>query len=149
MLAGTVIGAGVPIVAYDQINGNVVMNGGRFTVVAGIFSILAVVSYVLCHRLTLERVRPGQTQAEKTGVRALFARAFKNRALISIIAASVVMLLAQLTMQSMANYVYPNYYGSATAQSLSTLVMLGGMTIAAALARPLTRRFGKIGRAHV
>ena len=38
--------------------------------------------------------------------------AVKNRALISIIAASIVMLLAQLTMQSMANYVYPNFYGN-------------------------------------
>ena len=39
-------------------------------------------------------------------------------------AQSVVMLLAQLTMQSMANYIYPNFYGNTAAQSASTLVML-------------------------
>jgi GPH family glycoside/pentoside/hexuronide:cation symporter len=69
--------------------------------------------------------------------------AVRNRALISIIAASVVMLLAQLTMQSMANYVYPNFYGSTVAQSASTLIMVVGMLIAAATAKPLAGRFGK------
>jgi GPH family glycoside/pentoside/hexuronide:cation symporter len=69
--------------------------------------------------------------------------AVKNRALISIIAASVVMLLAQLTMQSMANYVFPNFYGNTAAQSASTITMVIGMLIAAAVAKPLAGRFGK------
>ena len=53
------------------------------------------------------------------------------------------MLLAQLTMQSMSNYIFPNYYGNVTAQSVSTLAMMGGMIVAAALAKPLAERFGK------
>jgi len=55
----------------------------------------------------------------------------------------VLMLLAQLTLQSMANYVYPNYYNNAGAQSVSTLAMMAGMLFAAAFAKPLARRFGK------
>ena len=55
--------------------------------------------------------------------------AIKNRSLISIIVASIVMLLAQLTMQGMANYVYPNYYNSPEAQSASTVVMMVGMVV--------------------
>ena len=53
------------------------------------------------------------------------------------------MLLAQLTMQSMANYVYPNYYNNAGAQSISTVAMLVGMLVAATIAKPLAKRFGK------
>ena len=53
------------------------------------------------------------------------------------------MLVAQMTVQQMANYVFPDYYGSAEAQSASTLVMLVGMILSAALAKPLTERFGK------
>ena len=53
------------------------------------------------------------------------------------------MLFAQLTLQSMSNYVYPNYYGNAAAQSASTVAMLVGMLFAAAVAKPLARRFGK------
>ena len=143
-LAGLVIGAVVPLLAYDQVEGNAVMNGGRFTVIAGIFSILAVVCYLLCYWLTTERVKPKENTAQKRhSVLDMLRSAVRNRALISIIAASIVMLLAQLTMQSMANYVYPNYYGSTLAQSASTVTMLVSMLIAAAVAKPLAGRFGK------
>ena len=69
--------------------------------------------------------------------------AFSNRALISIIVGSVIMLLAQLTLQSMSNYIYPNYYGNVTAQSISTIGMMGGMILAAVLAKPLANKFAK------
>lgn len=73
----------------------------------------------------------------------MLINAAKNRALISIIAASVVMLLAQLTMQSMSNYIYPNYYGNTTAQSASTLIMMVAMILSAAVAKPVANKIGK------
>jgi GPH family glycoside/pentoside/hexuronide:cation symporter len=51
-LAGLFIGVGVPLVVYDKIDGNSVMNGGRFTLIAGVFSIFAVVCYLLSYKLT-------------------------------------------------------------------------------------------------
>ena len=144
-LAGVVVGAGIPIIAYDQVGSNSVMNGPRFTAIAGVFSILAVICYLLCYHLTTERVKPRDNLArqEKHSVVDMLRNAVKNRALISIIAASIVMLLAQLTMQSMANYIYPNFYGDTAAQSASTLVMMVGMFISAMVAKRLARRFGK------
>ena len=142
-LAGLIVGAGVPMLAYDQVGGNSVLNGGRFTVIAGVFSALAVLCYLLCYSLTTERVRPEVIEEAKTSVAEMLKNAVKNRALISIIVASIVMLLAQLTMQSMSNYVYPNFYGNTTAQSASTLLMMVGMILAAVLAKPLANRFGK------
>ena len=56
---------------------------------------------------------------------------------LPILVMAVVMLLAQLTMQSMAGYVYPNYYAAPTAQSVSTVMMLAGMLLAGILAKPL------------
>ena len=146
MFAGMIISIGVPLVAYDTLaNGDVVLNGGRFTIIAGVFSVLAVGCYLLCYSLTTERVIPEVDEAKfkNNSVGNMLKNAVTNRALISIIAASVVMLLAQLTQQSMAGYVYPNYYRNATAQSLSSLAMLGGMIVAAALAKPLARKLGK------
>lgn len=144
-LAGLVVGAGVPMVAYDKIDGNSVLNGGKFTLIAGVFSLLAVGCYLLCYYLTTERVRP-EVSAEavkQNSVGNMLKNALKNRALISIIAASIVMLLAQLTTQSMANYVYPNFYKSPEAQAASTMMMMVGMVLAAALAKPLATKFGK------
>lgn len=142
-LAGVIIGAGIPILSYDQIGGNTVLNGGRFTVIAGVFSIFAVVCYILCYVLTTERVNPEAAGGQRSSLQTMLVNAFRNRALISIIAASVVMLLAQLTMQQMANYVYPNFYKDTTAQSASNLTMMAAMIIAALIAKPLAGRFGK------
>ena len=143
-LAGVIVGAGVPLVAYKTVGGNTVLDGGRFTTIAGIFSILAVVCYIICYFLTTERVTPtAEGDGSKNSFSSLIKNAFKNRALISIIVGSVVMLLAQLTLQSMSNYVFPNYYNNAAAQSVSTLAMMFGMIFAAAVAKPLARKFGK------
>lgn len=144
-LAGLAIGAGVPLLAYDQIDGMEVLNGKRFTVIAGIFSILAVICYLLCYFLTAERVQPKEDHGARQNnhVGRMLKNALHNRALISIIAASIVMLLSQLTMQSMANYIYPNYYRNVAAQTASTVLMVVGMLIASLLAKPLAARFGK------
>ncbi|MBQ9084741.1 MAG: MFS transporter [Clostridia bacterium] len=142
-LAGLIIGVGVPLFAYNTLEGQAVLSGERFTIISGVFSILSIVCYLLCYFLTTERIIVYNSEHKSRGVLNLLAKSIKNRALISIIAGSVVMLLSQLTMQSMANYVYPNYYGNVGAQSVSTVVMVGGMLIAAGVAKPLARRFGK------
>ena len=142
-LAGVIVGAGIPLFAYDKLGENTVLNGPRFTLIAGIFSILSIICYLLCYALTTERVASDTPPAGQPSVRKMLSEAIKNRALISIIVGSVVMLLAQLTMQSMSNYIYPNYYGNVTAQSVSTFAMMGGMLVAAVVAKPLARSFGK------
>ena len=144
MLAGMIVMVGIPMVAYDKVDGNSVLNGSRFTLIAGVFSVFAVVCYMLCYSLVTERVKPEVAPDQKQdSVFIMFKKAAKNRALISIIAASIMMLLAQLTMQGMANYVFPNYYGDTTAQSMSSLMMMGGMVLAAVFAKPLANKFGK------
>lgn len=146
-LAGLIIGAGVPLLSYKvDALGNTVLDGGVFTFIAGVFSVLAVGCYLLCYVLTTERVKFSvnvKQKQENNSVFTMLKNAAKNRALVSIIAASVVMLLAQLTMQSMANYVYPNFYGNTAAQSVSTITMVIAMLIAAGLAKPVAVKFGK------
>ena len=145
MLAGAFVTAVIPLVVYDKVNGKDVMNGGRFTLVAGACSVLAIVCYLLCYNLVRERttINSAPLKHGDNNVFRMLGNAVKNRALISIIAASVVMLLAQLTLQQMTNYIYPNYYGNASMQSVSTLAMSGGMIVAAGIAKPVARKFGK------
>ena len=142
-LAGVIVGAGIPLFAYDKVGASTVLNGPRFTLIAGIFSILAILCYMICFTLTTERVYESSAPRKQPSVGVMLKNAFSNRALISIIVGSVVMLLAQLTLQSMSNYIYPNYYGNVTAQSVSTIGMMGGMIVAAILAKPLANKFGK------
>lgn len=145
VLAGAIIMAVVPLIIYNKENGNEVISGAKFTLVAGICSVLAIICYLLCYHFTTERVRPeiSQEQLKKNNVGKMLSNAFKNRALISIIVATIFMLISQLTIQQMANYVFPNYYGNAKIQSLSVVMMGGGMIIAAVIAKPLAKKFGK------
>lgn len=153
-LAGMVVGIALPIFAYEKkdivnelgetVQADVLV-GGKVTIIAGIFSILAIVCYLLCYTMVTERVRPevSPDEFQKNSVGQMLLNAVKNRALLSIIVASIVMLLAQLTMQNMAAYVFPDYYNDATAQSISTAFMMVGMVLAAVVSKPLAKKFGK------
>lgn len=131
-LAGVVIGVGLPLIAYQKVDGVETLIGSRVTLAAGVFSVLAVICYLLCYNLVTERVRVETANTKQESVLQMLKSAVHNRALISIIAASIVMLLAQLTMQGMSGYVYPDYYNNAAAQSASTRTMMVGMMLAAA-----------------
>lgn len=149
MVAGMVIGIGLPMVCYDTIalaeGGTTdVLSGSKVAIFAAVMSVAAIACYLISFYMVTERV-PYEPKKEenKTSVGEMLKNAFGNRALISIIVASIVMLLAQLTMQNMGSYIYPDYYGSASMQSLSSMLMMVGMIVAAAVAKPLTNRFGK------
>lgn len=151
MAAGMIVNVLPPLIVYDQVMvdgvNQTVLNGPKFTLMAGIFSVLAILCYLLCYKLVTERVRvetlEGAEPVKPDPVGVMLKNAVKNRALVSIIFASIVMLLAQLTMQQMAAYVYPNYYNNAAAQSASSLLMMVGMIIAAIFAKPLAKKIGK------
>jgi len=142
-LAGLVIGAGTPIVAYIVVDGNTVLSGSRMTIIAGVFSILAIICYLLCFHLVRERVEvPANNQ--KLDPLQLLKNLVTNRALLGIIAAAVFLLLGTLGMQGMAGYVFPNYYGSATAQAVSSVVgSVAMLAICAPFAAKLAEKFGK------
>lgn len=142
-LAGLAIGVGTPLVAYEVVDGNTVLSGTRMTIIAGVFSVCAIICYLLCFNLVRERI-PVEANNQKLDVGKLLKSLVTNRALLGIIAAAILLLLGMLGMQGMAGYVFPNYYGSASAQSASAMagsvVML---VICAPLASKLAAKFGK------
>lgn len=141
VLAGGIITAGLPMVIYE----NNIINGRKFTIVAGACSVGAIICYLLCYAMVTERVivEPDADALKNNNVGVMLKNAFSNRALISIIVASIVMLLAQLTLQSMSNYVFPNFYHNAKAITAGTGVMGVSMILSAVLAKPVSNKIGK------
>lgn len=141
VLAGGVITAGLPMIIYD----NNIINGRKFTIVAGACSVGAIICYLLCYAMVTERVivEPDADALKNNNVGVMLKNAFSNRALISIIVASIVMLLAQLTLQSMSHYVFPNFYHNAKAITAGTGVMGVSMILSAVLAKPVSNKIGK------
>ena len=142
-LAGLVIGVGTPMFAYETVNGNTVLSGPRMTVIAGVFSVLAILCYLLCFQLVRERVEVPANN-KKLDISQLFKSLVTNRPLLGIIAAAIALLLATLTMQGMAGYVFPNYYGNAAAQSASSFTgSLAVLVICAPHASKLSEKYVK------
>ena len=142
-LASLVIGTGTPLVAYVTVDGNPVLSGSRMTIIAGVFSVLAVICYLLCYNLVRERV-PVPANNQKLDIVALGKSLITNRALLGIIAAALLLLLAMLGMQGMSAYVFPNVYRSTQAQSVVALLSnVAIIAICAPLASKLASKFGK------
>ena len=80
---------------------------------------------------------------EKFSPKALIEVTFANRSMVSIIAAALLLLLAQLTLSSMGNYIYPNYFGNSIALSLSGILGVGVVLICSPFVSKLTGRFGR------
>lgn len=142
-LAGLVIGVATPMVAYEVVDGATVLSGSKMTIIAGAFSVCAIICYMLCFNLVRERVEVPQNNS-KLDVGAMIKSIFTNRALLGIIVAAIMLLLGQLGMSGMQPYIYPVYYGSASAQSTASLVgSVAMLAICAPLAVPLATKFGK------
>lgn len=142
-LAGLVIGAGTPLVAYVTVDGNPVLSGSRMTIIAGVFSVCAIICYLLCFNLVRERV-PVPANNQKLDLVALGKSLITNRALLGIIAAAILLLLAMLGMQGMTGFVFPNFYKNTGAQSaVSLLASLAVLAVCAPLASKLAAKFGK------
>ncbi len=145
-LANTVIGVVLPLIVYDKVivNGEVaqVLNGTKTSIAAVVCSIGAVVCYLLCFNMCTERVKVEQ-KTEKFEVGKLVKGLVTNKSLIGIVVASICMLLVQLTSQTMAGYVYPDYFGNVAAQSLAGVAAMVPTFVLAAVIGKLQAKFGR------
>lgn len=142
-LANLAIGVVLPLVVYytDE-DGNDVLSGTKMSLAAFFCSVAAILCYILCYRLSTERVKIGQT-TESFRAFELLTEIVHNRSLIGIILSSIFMLLAQLTIGGMAAYIYPNYFGNTMAQSASNVIGVVVILVCATFIVQLTDKVGK------
>ena len=143
--ASIIIGAVVPQLIYmADANGNQIIDGGKFTLVAGIFSVFALICYAVCYMFTTERIKlePAQTE-EKTSLIKSFKTIVSNRALLAIIGAAIVLLLSQFMGQTMNQYLFANYFRDINALSSLSMVTLPLSLGLAAVSGLLASKVGK------
>lgn len=106
---------------------------------------LAVICYLVCYKLTAERVPVEKdADAEELTLIATFHEIGRSRALLGIIGAATFLLLSQLLISTMNNYIYLDYFGNASGISIYTfLTTLVTLLVIAPLGVPLSERFGK------
>lgn len=142
-LASLVIGTFTPMFAYVTVDGATVLSGSRMTIIAGIFAVCGIICHMLCFQLVTERIQVPQNTS-KLNVGKMLKSLGTNRSLLGIIAAAIMLLLGMLGMTGMHPYLFPVYYGSASAQSMSSLVgNLASIFICAPLAAKVAAAIGK------
>lgn len=143
MMANMIIGVVMPLlVYYTDAAGNQVLSGSRMSIGAVIASVGAFICYQLCCKLTTERVKIEQT-TEKFSFGSLLKSLVTNRSLMGIVLASIFLLLAQLTLQGMNSYIYPNYFKDTKAMSLAGAVTMPVVLIVAAVATKVSTKIGR------
>lgn len=129
----------LPLVVYV----NNVLDGYRVMLASGVCSVLAILVYLVCYHLSTERVVIQNKKEEQKNVAQLMKILFTDRAFLGIIISALFLLLAQLTLSNMMNYVFPNYFQNAKFLSVSGLVGCGIVLVLAMFSTKLAGRFGK------
>lgn len=144
-LAGLSIGVITPMIVYTtDTAGNQVVVPKNFTIIAIVFSILAIVCYFICYKLCKERVEiKQQTKEQRGNVADMFKGLFSNRALLAIIGAALMLLLASLLTQSMNMYLFMDYFKNTKVLAMVSFISVGGMLLLAPFATKISKRFGK------
>ena len=148
MLAGIVISVIAPLVVYyTDAQGNQVVSGPKMTMLAGIFSLCAIVAYLICYFWTTERVKVEEhvekVAAPKVPVTQTLKEVFGSRAMIGLILSALLMLLASLMGQGVNNYLFADYFKNAKMLSLFSMLGLPAMLVLSLVSTKLATKFGK------
>jgi len=134
---------------YTDASGNQLVSSTNFTIIAGVFSLCSFICYMSCFKLTTERVKfekKNDDKKEKTSFFKNFGLILKNRALLAMIACSIVLLLSQLTVGTMNQYLYADYFKNIGALSIYSAAAL---PISLVLVTFLAKLSGKIGKKEI
>lgn len=143
-LASLVIGTIGPFLVYTEDEyGNQIVDPYRPMLMAGIFGVAAIVCYLLCYFLCVERVHFEPKKKEKGSARELAGSLLRNRPLLALVGAALILLLATLIGNSMNNYLFLDYFRNAKAIAALNFCAVAGML---ALAPFISRISVKIGK---
>lgn len=143
-VAQVIIAVILPMVVYvTDAQGHRVLNGNKLMLASGVCSILAVIVYMICYSLSTERVQFSNDKKDQKNVGELFKILFTSRSFIGIIVSALILLLVQLTLTGMGNYIYPNYFNNTLMLSLSSFFGCAVVLVLSTFVTKLSDRIGK------
>ncbi|MBE6478470.1 MAG: MFS transporter [Propionibacteriaceae bacterium] len=138
-----VIGVALPLfVYYRNEAGDSILDGTKMMWASVFCSVLAVGCYLICYQMSTERVKLEKT-TQKFSLTYLLKYLFTNRALIGIVVCALLLLVGQLSLGNMGNYIYPNYFNSPSMLSYITFIGAAITLVLSVFTPALARRFGK------
>ncbi len=142
-VAGVLVNGVVPLVIYTyDIEGNQLILGSRFLPVAIVFGALTLLCYWLCYSLSCERIDVQKEKSTTSFGESLRSMA-SSRALWSVIAAAVVLLLSTLLSSTMNLYLFMDYFKSKEAMSVAGVLQTISTLLLAPFSTVIAKSIGK------
>ena len=138
-LVGAVALGMVPVVCYKD---NQILPE-RFTLLAVIFGVCCIVSYLLLCTLTKERVREEKSEGEKFEFWKVLKMVLKNRPLIGVMIATIGSMLVITGSSQTYSYMYKEVYGNASLATVSMACSMPFMIVIFPLIPKMVNKFGK------
>lgn len=145
-LSVTVINFAVPLLVYvNDAGGNQIFSGFRMTSAALVFSICSFVLWMACYVLTTERVKIPERN-EKLNISAFLKDLSHNRGLIAIVLMIIVQECSNSAFHGMGTYIFDNYFGQGSMQSLTSPLET---VITLAIAAVIVSVVAKVGKKEI
>ena len=142
-LVGAVALSMVPVICYKD-NQPI---PERFTMLAIIFGICSIISYLLLCTMTKERVREVEAEGEKNQFFRHFFTSLKmvlkNRPLIGVMIATIGSMLVITGSSQTYGYIYKEVYGNAALATISMACSMPFMIVVFPLIPKMVKKFGK------
>jgi GPH family glycoside/pentoside/hexuronide:cation symporter len=143
-LAGLVIGVLVPLAVYrTDGEGNQIVLPERFTITAVVLGALALICYGLCYFLCQERVVFEKKESKRESAGEMLGSLGKNRPLLALVCAALILLLATMLGQTMNNYLFLDYFKNAKALAALNVIGIAGVLMLAPFISRIASGFGK------
>lgn len=139
-LVGAVALGMVPVFCFDE-NENILPE--RFTILAVIFGVLCIISYIILCTFTKERVREVRKEGEKFEYGKVIKAALKNRPLIGVMVATIGSMLTVTGSSQTYSYIYKEVYHNTDMILISTMAAMPFMIVVFPLIPKLVKKFGK------
>lgn len=130
----------VPVLCFDE-NENILPE--RFTLLAIIFGVCCIISYIILCTFTKERVREERKEGEKFEYSKVLKAALKNRPLIGVMVATIGSMLTITGSSQTYSYIYKEVYHNTDMIMIATVAAMPFMFVVFPLIPKLVRKFGK------
>ncbi|MCB0911564.1 MAG: MFS transporter [Propionibacteriaceae bacterium] len=143
--AGMLISFTVPLLIYTKdAAGQTQVVADAFFWIAVVSAVLAVIAYLGCYKLSVERVQLADKPREQVaGLGTTLKSLGKNQAMVAIIVAALVLLISGMLVQAMVSYLWAIYFNNGALQSIAALSGMLPTLLLLPFATKLSRRFGK------
>ena len=115
-----------------------------FFYIAIVCAVLSVIAYFACYSMSVERVHVVTgPRSETLGMGKTLASLGKNRAMLAIVVAALMLLIATMLVGAMTSYLWAIYFNNGAMQSAAASLALVPTLLLLPFATQLARRFGK------